>query len=74
MGVHGGERPNAHLGGPGTDALPRAHELPPDDATERQDALHYTNEFKAPGGLGAAASRVLVGGLPEREANLRCRS
>ena len=30
----------------------------------------YTNEFKAPGGpLGAAASRVLVGGLPEREAN-----
>src|SRR3954451_24210448 len=32
--------------------------------------FHYTNEFKAPGGpLGAAASRVLVGGLPEREAN-----
>jgi uncharacterized protein YndB with AHSA1/START domain len=31
--------------------------------------FHYTNEFKAPGGpLGAAASRVLVGGLPEREA------
>ena len=29
----------------------------------------YENEFKAPGGpLGAAASRVLVGGLPEREA------
>jgi uncharacterized protein YndB with AHSA1/START domain len=31
--------------------------------------FHYTNEFKAPGGpFGAAASRVLVGGLPEREA------
>jgi uncharacterized protein YndB with AHSA1/START domain len=31
--------------------------------------FHYTNEFRAPAGpLGAAASRVLVGGLPEREA------
>ena len=30
----------------------------------------YENEFKAPGGmLGAAASRVLVGGVPQREAN-----
>jgi uncharacterized protein YndB with AHSA1/START domain len=30
----------------------------------------YENEFKAPGGiLGAAASRVLVGGMPQREAN-----
>lgn len=30
----------------------------------------YENEFKAPGGfLGAAASRVLVGGVPAREAN-----
>ena len=30
----------------------------------------YVNEFKAPGGpLGAAASRVVVGGVPEREAN-----
>ena len=29
----------------------------------------YENEFKAPGGfLGAAASRVLVGGVPKREA------
>jgi carbon monoxide dehydrogenase subunit G len=29
----------------------------------------YVNEFKAPGGpLGAAASRVVVGGVPEREA------
>ena len=30
----------------------------------------YENEFKPPGGmLGAAASRVIVGGMPEREAN-----
>ena len=29
----------------------------------------YENEFKAPGGfLGAAASRMLIGGVPEREA------
>jgi uncharacterized protein YndB with AHSA1/START domain len=32
--------------------------------------FHYVNEFHAPGGpLGAAASRVLVGGLPDREAH-----
>jgi carbon monoxide dehydrogenase subunit G len=32
--------------------------------------FHYVNEFKAPGGpLGAVASRVLVGGVPEREAH-----
>jgi uncharacterized protein YndB with AHSA1/START domain len=30
----------------------------------------YENEFKAPGGfLGAAASRALMGGVPEREAH-----
>jgi uncharacterized protein YndB with AHSA1/START domain len=30
----------------------------------------YENEFKPPGGMiGAAASRVLVGGVPQREAN-----
>jgi uncharacterized membrane protein len=29
----------------------------------------YENEFKAPGGIfGAAASRVIVGGVPQREA------
>ena len=36
------------------------------------DGTHfeYENEFKAPGGfIGSAASRVLVGGEPEREAN-----
>lgn len=32
--------------------------------------FQYENEFRAPGGiLGAAASRVIVGGMPEREAN-----
>ena len=32
--------------------------------------FEYENEFKAPGGfLGTAASRVLVGGVPLREAN-----
>lgn len=31
--------------------------------------FHYRNEFKPPlGPLGAAASRALVGGIPEREA------
>jgi uncharacterized protein YndB with AHSA1/START domain len=30
----------------------------------------YENEFTAPGGfLGAAASRVIIGGVPQREAN-----
>ena len=32
--------------------------------------FHYVNEFKAPGGpLGKAASKALVGGLPQREAD-----
>ena len=31
--------------------------------------FHYVNEFKAPGGpLGKVASKALVGGLPQREA------
>ncbi|MGI8624341.1 MAG: SRPBCC family protein [Solirubrobacteraceae bacterium] len=43
------------------------YELSPDgDGGTR---FHYVNEFKAPGGpLGKAASRVIVGGLPQREA------
>ena len=33
--------------------------------------FEYENEFKAPGGfVGAAASRMLIGGVPEREARL----
>ena len=32
--------------------------------------FEYENEFTAPGGfLGAAASRMLIGGVPQREAN-----
>jgi uncharacterized protein YndB with AHSA1/START domain len=41
--------------------------------TETDDGgtrLEYSNEFHAPGGpMGAAASRVLVGGVPQKEAN-----
>ena len=34
----------------------------------------YVNEFRPPGGpLGAVAGRVLVGGVPEREANASLR-
>ncbi len=34
----------------------------------------YRNEFKAPlGPLGAAASRVVTGGIPEKEANASLR-
>lgn len=37
------------------------------DGTTR---FHYENDFKAPlGPFGAVASRALVGGVPEREAN-----
>jgi hypothetical protein len=36
---------------------------------DRGTRFHYTNDFRAPfGPLGAAASRALVGGIPEREA------
>lgn len=39
-------------------------------AVEGGTRFEYRNEFKAPlGPLGAAASRALVGGVPEREAN-----
>ena len=39
-------------------------------ASDGGTRFDYENEFKAPGGpLGAAASRVLVGGIPEREAH-----
>jgi uncharacterized protein YndB with AHSA1/START domain len=40
------------------------------ESGEGSTRFDYENEFKAPGGfLGAAASRVLVGGMPQREAN-----
>ena len=44
--------------------------------TERDGGTHfdYRNEFKAPlGPLGAAASRVATGGIPEKEANASLR-
>ena len=38
-------------------------------AGDGRTRFEYENEFKAPGGfLGAAASRMLIGGVPEREA------
>ena len=40
------------------------------DADRNGTHFEYENEFKAPGGfLGKAASRVVVGGVPQREAN-----
>ena len=40
------------------------------DGVDGGTHFEYRNEFKAPlGPLGAAASRALVGGVPEREAN-----
>src|ERR1044071_5218095 len=54
--------------GPAHSYARTAYSVSPHDG----DGTHfeYENEFKAPGGfLGAAASRVLVGGVPQREAN-----
>ena len=40
-----------------------------EDLGDGRTCFNYENEFKAPGGfLGAAASRALTGGVPEREA------
>ena len=40
------------------------------DAGDGTTAFQYTNEFTAPGGvLGSVASRVIVGGVSEREAH-----
>ena len=51
----------------------RSHAKIRDELTETADGgtrFSYVNEFKAPmGPLGAAASRVVMGGVPEREAN-----
>ncbi|MBW3652693.1 MAG: SRPBCC family protein [Actinobacteria bacterium] len=44
--------------------------------TEREGRTHfdYRNEFRTPFGvLGAAASKVIVGGIPEKEANASLR-
>ena len=54
-----GRAPRAPTRAPATGSRPNG------DGTH----FEYENEFKAPGGLlGAAASRVVVGGVPEREA------
>lgn len=50
----------------------RSHARIRDELSERDGKTHfeYVNEFRPPGGpVGAAASRVLVGGVPVREAN-----
>ena len=52
--------------GPARSKAHTAYRLVPRDGGT---CFEYENEFKAPlGPLGAAASRALVGGLPEREA------
>jgi uncharacterized protein YndB with AHSA1/START domain len=53
--------------GPAHSYARTAYTLTPLDGGKTR--FDYENEFKAPGGLlGAAASRVLVGGVPQREA------
>jgi carbon monoxide dehydrogenase subunit G len=55
--------------GPAHSYARTAYKLSPVD-DGRRTRFDYENEFKAPGGvIGAAASRVLVGGVPQREAN-----
>jgi uncharacterized protein YndB with AHSA1/START domain len=55
--------------GPAHSYARTAYRLSPMDGGGRT-RFDYENEFKAPGGiLGAAASRVIVGGVPQREAN-----
>ena len=40
-----------------------------EDLGDGRTCFNYENEFKAPGGfLGAAASRAITGGIPDREA------
>ena len=55
--------------GPAHSYARTAYRLSPLDGGSKT-RFDYENEFKAPGGLlGAAASRVIVGGVPQREAN-----
>jgi uncharacterized membrane protein len=54
----------------------RATALTENRLTERDGRTHfdYRNEFRTPfGPLGAVASRVIVGGIPEKEANASLR-
>lgn len=55
-----------HGKGPARSRAETGYRLEPIDGGTR---FHYRNEFKAPlGPLGSLASRVLVGGLPNKEA------
>ena len=54
----------------------RAHAVTENRLSVRNGRTHfdYRNEFRTPfGPLGAAASRVIVGGIPEKEANASLR-
>ncbi len=54
----------------------RAHAVTENRLSARGGSTHfdYRNEFRTPfGPLGAAASRVIVGGIPEKEANASLR-
>jgi carbon monoxide dehydrogenase subunit G len=54
----------------------RAKAITENRLSERNGHTHfnYRNEFRTPfGPLGAAASRVIVGGIPEKEANASLR-
>ena len=62
-------RPPRGVGGQGP-ARSRAHTEYLLSEQDGQTCFDYRNEFKAPlGPLGAVASRALVGGIPQREAN-----
>ena len=59
--------PSGRAAGPARSHASTEYRLTPHDGGTRFD---YRNEFKAPlGPLGAMASRALVGGVPEKEAN-----
>jgi carbon monoxide dehydrogenase subunit G len=56
--------------GPAGSYARTSYRLADADADAHATHFEYENEFKAPGGfIGNAASRVLVGGVPQREAN-----
>src|SRR3712207_9511803 len=60
------ERPTWEGRGPAGSYARTAYVL--EDLGDGRTCFNYENEFKAPGGfLGAAASRALMGGVPERE-------
>ena len=59
-----------HLGGQGPGRLLRARHQPAQPNGDGGTHFEYENTFEAPGGaMGRLASRVLVGGMPKREAD-----